>query len=263
MTMLTWTLEHTAADEPLIRRVRLAYRAAMIDRMLTFDSNGLIPAIVQDAITGRVLMLGWMNEEALRRTRESGEVWFWSRSRSELWHKGATSGNILRVRELRTDCDADAILVRAEPAGPTCHTGRESCFFRVWDERSERFLEPEDAPSAHRAERLVDDPPRSSFLDQLEGIVKSRRASTPDGSYTASLLHKGRFKIAQKVGEEGLEAAMAGVAQDDDRVIDESADLLFHLLVLLNERDIELRDVLERLDERHNERGNSSTNRRE
>ena len=212
---------------------------AIIGRMLTFDANGLIPAIVQDTITGRVLMLGWMNEEALRRTRESGEAWFWSRSRNELWHKGATSGNVLRVRELRIDCDADAILVRAEPAGPTCHTGRESCFYRVLDERSER---------------LVDDPPRSSFLDQLEGIVQSRRTSTPDESYTAQLFAKGRFKIAQKVGEEGLEAAMAGVAQDDDHLIDESADLLFHLLVLLNERGLALRDVLTQLDARHGKR---------
>ena len=242
--MLTWTLERTDEDELRMQRVQLAYHAVMIGRMLTFDANGLIPAIVQDAITGRVLMLGWMNEEALRRTRETGEVWFWSRSRSELWHKGATSGNVLRVRELRTDCDADAILVRAEPSGPTCHTGRESCF---WQDFEGQVLEP----------------PRSSFLDQLEGIVKLRRSSTPDGSYTASLFRKGRFKIAQKVGEEGLEAAMAGVAQDDDRVIDESADLLFHLLVLLNERNIELRDVLERLDERHNDRAASSANLRD
>jgi len=244
----------------LVRRARTAERAAMMGRMLTFDAYGLIPAIVQDAITGRILMLGWMNDEALRRTRESGEVWFWSRSRGELWHKGGTSGHILRVRELRTDCDADALLVRAEPTGPTCHTGRESCFFRTWDERTSRFIEPEEASNVGlpgRAATLADDPPRASFLDQLEGIVQARRATMSDESYTALLFRKGRFKIAQKVGEEGLEAAMAGVAQDNDRLVDESADLLFHLLVLLNERGITLRDVLERLDSRHTDRSAS------
>lgn len=195
------------------------------------DERGLIPAIVQDAITGRVLMLGWMNAEALGRTQTTREVWFYSRSRQQLWHKGETSGNVLRVVEVRTDCDADAILVRANPAGPTCHTGQESCFYQP----------------------LLGDGalPRSGFLDELEGIVAARRASSPDKSYTAKLFAKGRHKMAQKVGEEGVELAMAGVAQDDDRVIDESADLLFHLLVLLNERNIPMRAVLERLAERH------------
>lgn len=199
---------------------------------LKFDERGLIPAIVQDAITGRVLMMAWMNAESLRLTRESGEAWFWSRSRSELWHKGATSGNVLRVRELRADCDGDTLLVRAEPAGPACHTGKESCFFNPLSESNEET-------------------PRAGFLDELEGIVATRRNASPESSYTARLFAKGRFKIAQKVGEEGLESAMAGVAQDDDRLIDESADLLFHLLVLLNERGIALSTVLKRLDERH------------
>jgi phosphoribosyl-AMP cyclohydrolase / phosphoribosyl-ATP pyrophosphohydrolase len=203
---------------------------------LQVDTNGLIPAIVQDAVSGRVLMLGWMNAESLEKTRQSGEVWFYSRSRQELWHKGATSGNVLRVRELRADCDADAILVRAEPAGPTCHTGRESCF---WQDVEGNVNE---------------DAPAGGFLDELARIVQQRRSEKPDGSYTAKLFAKGRFKIAQKVGEEGLETAMAGVAQDDERLIDESADLLFHLLVLLNERDVPLRAVLDRLNERHNAR---------
>jgi phosphoribosyl-ATP pyrophosphohydrolase/phosphoribosyl-AMP cyclohydrolase len=206
--------------------------------MLNFDSRGLIPAIVQDAITGRVLMLGWMNAESLQRTKDSGEVWFFSRSRDELWHKGATSGNVLKVRDLRADCDQDAILVRAEPAGPTCHTGRESCFFHDVDGN--------ELP--HQSEV-----PAAGFLDELENIVANRRASTPDESYTARLFAKGKHKIAQKVGEEGLETAMAGVAQNDERLIDESADLLFHLLVLLNERNIPLRTVLAQLSTRHNE----------
>lgn len=199
---------------------------------LKFDALGLIPAIVQDGLTGRVLMLGWMNEEALRRTLNTGEVWFWSRSRQTLWHKGETSGNVLRVREVRADCDADCLLVRAEPAGPTCHTGRESCF---WQDVNGNVLQP----------------PPAGFLDELAEIVQSRRVAAPEESYTARLFAQGRLKIAQKVGEEGLETALAGVAQDEDRLIEESADLLFHLLVLLNERGVALRDVLARLAERH------------
>ena len=200
---------------------------------LKFDERGLIPAIVQDAINGRVLMMAWMNAESLQLTLESGEAWFWSRSRSELWHKGATSGNVLRVRELRADCDGDTLLLRAEPAGPACHTGKESCFFTPLTTASQ------------------EETPRAGFLDELEGIVAARRTAPPESSYTARLFAKGRLKIAQKVGEEGLESALAGVAQDDDRLIDESADLLFHLLVLLNERGIPLSTVLGRLDARH------------
>jgi phosphoribosyl-ATP pyrophosphohydrolase/phosphoribosyl-AMP cyclohydrolase len=193
----------------------------------------LIPAIVQDALTGRVLMFAWMNAESLRLTRERGQAVFWSRSRNELWHKGATSGNVLHVREIRADCDADVLLLRVDPAGPACHTGRDSCFFQTLD-------------------GAENPPPDASMLDRLESVVASRRQSTADKSYTASLFAKGRHKIAQKVGEEGLETAMAGVAQDDDRLIDESADLLFHLLVLLNERGVPMRTVLQRLDARHN-----------
>lgn len=200
---------------------------------LKFDERGLIPAIVQDAINGRVLMMAWMNAESLQLTLESGEAWFWSRSRSELWRKGATSGNVLRVRELRADCDGDTLLLRAEPAGPACHTGKESCFFTSLTTASQ------------------EETPRAGFLDELEGIVAARRTAPPESSYTARLFAKGRLKIAQKVGEEGLESALAGVAQDDDRLIDESADLLFHLLVLLNERGIPLSTVLGRLDARH------------
>ncbi|HEY3341395.1 MAG TPA: bifunctional phosphoribosyl-AMP cyclohydrolase/phosphoribosyl-ATP diphosphatase HisIE [Anaerolineae bacterium] len=203
---------------------------------LKYDANGLIPAIIQDSTTGRVLMLGYMNEESLARTRQSGEVWFYSRSRNELWHKGQTSGNVLRVRELRADCDADTILVRAEPAGPTCHTGAESCFWQ----------DSEGQTAAN--------PPAAGFLDELAQIIAQRRSASPESSYTARLFAKGRHKIAQKVGEEGLEVAMAGIAQDDNRLIDESADLVFHLFVLLNERNISLRQVLQRLVERHTSR---------
>lgn len=206
-------------------------RKDMID--VKFDSNGLIPAIAQDATTGRVLMVAWMNAEAVRLTRETGEAWFWSRSRQALWRKGETSGNVLRVREMRADCDADTLLLRVHPAGPTCHTGRESCFWQGLDGE------------------ILETPPEAGFLDTLEGVIASRRELTPESSYTARLFAKGRHKIAQKVGEEGLEVAMAGVAQDDERVLDESADLLYHLLVLLNERGLTLEAVLARLAQRH------------
>jgi phosphoribosyl-AMP cyclohydrolase / phosphoribosyl-ATP pyrophosphohydrolase len=163
----------------------------------------LTPAIVQDAETGRVLMLAYMDEEALRRTRETGEAWFWSRSRRELWHKGETSGNTLAVVELRDDCDGDAILVRVRPNGPVCHTGSLSCF----------------APWLWRR-------------------VAERAQTRPEGSYVASLVGDPR-EAAQKVGEEGVEAALAGAAEDDERLIEELADLWFHSYVLLAARGLD------------------------
>jgi phosphoribosyl-ATP pyrophosphohydrolase/phosphoribosyl-AMP cyclohydrolase len=164
----------------------------------------LMPVIVQDADDGRVLMLAWMDEEALRRTRETGEAWFWSRSRAELWHKGSTSGNTLAVVELRDDCDGDAILLRARPAGPACHTGSLSCF----------------APWLWRR-------------------IAERARERPEGSYVAGLLAEGPAAAARKVGEEGVEAALAGVAESDDRLIEELADLWFHSYVLLAARGLD------------------------
>jgi phosphoribosyl-AMP cyclohydrolase / phosphoribosyl-ATP pyrophosphohydrolase len=164
----------------------------------------LIPAIVQDADDGRVLMLAWMNEEALGRTHETGEAWFWSRSRGELWHKGATSGNTLAVVELRDDCDGDAILLRVRPAGPACHTGSLSCF----------------APWLWRR-------------------VADRARERPEGSYVAGLLADGPAAAARKVGEEGLEAALAGVGESDERLVEELADLWFHSYVLLAARGLD------------------------
>jgi phosphoribosyl-ATP pyrophosphohydrolase/phosphoribosyl-AMP cyclohydrolase len=171
----------------------------------------LTPAIVQDAESGRVLMLAWMDEEALRRTRESGEAWFWSRSRQEHWHKGATSGNTMAVEELRDDCDGDAILVRVRPAGPACHTGAESCF----------------APWLWRR-------------------IKEREQERPEGSYVVSLLDDAAL-AARKVGEEGLEAALAGAAESDERVVEEIADTIFHAYALLASRGIELQLVEDEL----------------
>jgi phosphoribosyl-ATP pyrophosphohydrolase/phosphoribosyl-AMP cyclohydrolase len=167
------------------------------------DPN-LTPAIVQDADDGRVLMLAWMDEEALRRTRETGEAWFWSRSRQELWHKGATSGNTLAVVEVRDDCDGDAILLKVRPAGPACHTGSLSCF----------------APWLWRR-------------------VADRARERPEGSYVTRLLDEGPVACARKVGEEGVEAALAGAAEDDQRLVEELADLWFHSYVLLAARGLD------------------------
>jgi phosphoribosyl-ATP pyrophosphohydrolase/phosphoribosyl-AMP cyclohydrolase len=192
----------------------------------TFDDRGLAPCIVQDAARGTVLMLAWMNAEALRLTRETRVVHFWSRSRQQLWKKGETSGNTLALVELRLDCDRDAILVRATPAGPTCHTGTTSCFFA-----------PDDGPE--------DDGPAPPILDRLEGIIAARRASTADKSYTKSLLDKGMPKILEKIAEEHgeLAAELANPGAPADKIVHETADLLFHVLVGLAARDIPLADV--------------------
>ena len=173
-------------------------------------------AIVQDAQTDRVVMLAWMDDEALRLTRESGEAWFWSRSRQDYWHKGGTSGNTLAVEELREDCDGDAILLRVRPAGPACHTGSQSCF----------------APWLWR-------------------VVAERAAMRPDGSYVASLLDRGVRACAQKLGEEGVEAALAAVGEDDERLVSELADLWFHSYVVLAARGLDPADVERELERRH------------
>ena len=168
----------------------------------------LRPAIVQDADSGRVLMLAWMDAEAERRTREDGEVWFWSRSRERLWRKGEASGNTLAVEEIRDDCDGDALLVRAVPAGPTCHTGAVSCF----------------APALWRT-------------------IAQRAAERPAGSYTAELLNAGVGACARKVGEEAVEVTVAALDEPDDRLVEEAADLVYHLYVLLAARGVDLSRV--------------------
>jgi len=179
----------------------------------------LTPVIVQDVDSGRVLMLAYADGEARRRTRESGEAWFWSRSRNELWHKGATSGNTLAVEEIRDDCDGDALLYRVRPNGPACHTGAESCF----------------APWLWR-------------------IVAERATTRPEGSYVAGLLDAGPAAAARKVGEEGVEAALAGASEDDERLVEELADLWFHSYVLLAARGLQPSAVEDELRRRHAER---------
>ncbi len=187
--------------------------------------NGLLPAIVQDASSGRVLMQGYVNEAALMLTRTSGRVTFFSRSKDRLWTKGETSGHFLDLVSMHTDCDADSVLILARPNGPTCHRGCESCF------------DPSVEPIA--AEALI-----------LDALVAERVRTRPAGSYTTRLLEEGVRRVAQKVGEEGVETALAAVAQDEDALVNEAADLIYHLTVLMHARGRSLSDVLSRLRER-------------
>jgi phosphoribosyl-ATP pyrophosphohydrolase/phosphoribosyl-AMP cyclohydrolase len=187
-----------------------------------FDDSGLVPCVAQDWRTGEVLTLAYMNEEALARTRESGDVWFFSRSRNELWHKGETSGNFLRLKALRYDCDLDAVLALVEPDGPACHTGERTCFHNG----------DTDVVAPHEA------------LPVLERTVQARRSAPPEGSYTAELLSD-PSRIGAKVQEEAEEVARAAADESDDRVAEEAADVLYHLAVLLASRGLELGDAFE------------------
>ena len=191
--------------------------------------DGLVPAIVQDASTGAVLMLGYMNREALDETLKRKRAVFYSRSKQRLWEKGETTGHTLDVVDVALDCDHDTLLVTAQPRGPACHNGTLTCFG--------------DAPRS-AAQEL-------SFLAKLEGVIEQRALDKPENSYTARLLSKGTTRVAQKVGEEGVEVALAGVTDTNEKVIEESADLLFHLLVLLRARGIPLSRVVGLLKERH------------
>jgi phosphoribosyl-ATP pyrophosphohydrolase/phosphoribosyl-AMP cyclohydrolase len=193
---------------------------------IAFDDRGLVPCVVQDARTGEVLTLAYMNADALARTRETGETHFWSRSRQELWHKGETSGNVQRVRSLRYDCDLDAVLALVDPAGPACHTGERTCFHNG-----------DPAPAPHEA------------LPALERTIASRRESPPEGSYTAELLADPP-RIGEKVREEADEAARAAESEGDERLAEEAADLLYHLTVLLAARGLRLGDAFEVLNAR-------------
>lgn len=196
-------------------------------------SQGLLPAIVQDARSGAVLMLGYMNREALEVTASTRRVTFWSRSKGRLWTKGESSGHFLDLHGIDVDCDGDTLLVRATPNGPTCHLGTATC----WG----------DAPQP-AAQRLA-------FLGELEDIITRRIAERPAGSYTAKLLGEGTRRIAQKVGEEGLELALAAVAQTDAEIVGEAADLLYHTLLLLKVKGLSLDLVIAELAARHAARG--------
>lgn len=201
---------------------------------MQFDEKGLIPAIVQHARSGEVLMLGYMNEEALRRTVETGLVTFWSRSRRALWQKGESSGNLLRLAEIRQDCDGDTLLVLAEPAGPTCHTGQPSCFHAALD----------GAPAEARL-------PPSSILTQLSDLIAQRAAERPEGSYTVKLLDGGVDRIGKKIGEEAAEVIIAAKNNAPAELSWELADLLYHSLVLLAQQGLPLESVWAELRRRH------------
>lgn len=196
-----------------------------------FDRQELLPAIVQDATSGKVLMVGYMNREAYQRTLAEGRVWFWSRSRQAFWMKGESSGNVLTLRSLRLDCDGDAILVQAEPAGPTCHTGAISCFFT----------------SVHETDG---EPPVPEQQAELFETIRRRLAERPEGSYIARLAERGIERMAQKVGEEATEVVIAGVTRNREALIAETADLWFHTFVVLAESGVTPEDVWSELAKR-------------
>lgn len=199
---------------------------------LAFGEGGLIPAIVQDRLTGQIRMLAYANREALARTLATGRATFWSRSRGEIWEKGAQSGNALHVTAVVADCDADAILYLADPAGPTCHTGSPSCFFRRVREGGVAEESGTDA---------------AAFLDELEREIEARKASTGEKSYTKHLLDGGAERIGKKLREEASELAQAIASESDDRVASEAADVIYHLLVGLSSRGVPLRAVIAKL----------------
>lgn len=188
-------------------------------------ADGLVPAIIQDHTTQKVLMLGFMNEEALRRTEETGKVTFFSRTKNRLWTKGEESGHFLELKSMAVDCDQDTLLIKANPMGPTCHTGADTC----WSERNHA----------------------EDFLFYLEDIIDLRKQASPDSSYVAKLFSKGLNKIAQKVGEEAVETVIEAKDDNDALFLNESADLLFHYLILLNAKGFKLQDVIDILKDRH------------
>ena len=204
---------------------------------IKLNERGLVPAIAQHFQTGQVLMLGYMNPGTLKRTLEGGQVWFYSRSQEDLWHKGEVSGNYLNLKEAWVDCDKDTILLKVDPDGPTCHTGEVSCFFHPLPTLPEDFESTETGPG---------------ILDELFAVIKDRQAELPEGSYTARLLQQGVSRVAQKVIEEAGETALAAVGGDDDRegLPGEVADLLYHTLVLMAAAGVSPRAVWEELRQR-------------
>ena len=210
-----------------------------------WNDDGLVPAVVQDAVSKDVLMLAYMNRESLSKTLETGETWFWSRSRGELWNKGATSGHKQKVKAIAYDCDGDALLVQVEQIGPACHTGKYSCFHHPV------------VPDGEAAER---EPASDRFrvLNKLESVIAQRYAERPEGTYTTYLFGKGLDKILKKVGEETAEVIIAAKNRDNDELRYETADLIFHMMVLLRERGLPLDDVMAELASRE---GKPTTNK--
>jgi phosphoribosyl-ATP pyrophosphohydrolase/phosphoribosyl-AMP cyclohydrolase len=212
-------------------------------RAIRFDEHGLVPCVTQDWRTGEVLTLAYMNEEALRRTRETGEVHYYSRSRDGIWHKGETSGNVQRVRQIRYDCDGDAVVALVEPAGPACHTGRRSCFYRDLEGSADPAPDAPPAPGEPAAATY-------EALPALERTLLDRQRRRPGNSYTVELLEDPP-RIGEKVREEAGEVARAAGSESEARVAEEAADVLYHLHVLLLSRGISMATVLETLNGRH------------
>lgn len=202
---------------------------------IKFDEKGLVPAVVQNAKTGEVLMVAYMNEESFKMTQETCKATFFSRSRQELWIKGATSGNYMNVEEIRIDCDGDCLLVKVNPDGPACHTGNRSCFYRICD--------GDDATENT-------DSPKSDILTELTQVTQDRKANPKEGSYTNYLFDKGEDKILKKVGEEAAEVVIAGKNRDKDEITYESADLLYHMTVMLVDNGLTWEDVFKELEDR-------------
>ncbi|CAH8195676.1 bifunctional phosphoribosyl-AMP cyclohydrolase/phosphoribosyl-ATP diphosphatase HisIE [Vibrio aestuarianus] len=203
--------------------------AVALSERIDWDKvEGLVPAIVQDFQSSQVLMMGYMNQEALQKTAQTGQVTFFSRTKQRLWTKGETSGNVLQLKNMALDCDNDTLLVKVDPIGPTCHTGTTTCW---------------DADTQEESQMV--------WLHQLEQLLAARKSADPDSSYTASLYARGTKRISQKVGEEGVEVALAATSSDKAELVCESADLLYHLLVLLQDQGLSLSDVINKLKERH------------
>lgn len=203
--------------------------ATALSERIDWDKvEGLVPAIVQDFQSSQVLMMGYMNQEALQKTAQTGQVTFFSRTKQRLWTKGETSGNVLQLKNMALDCDNDTLLVKVDPIGPTCHTGTTTCW---------------DADTQEESQMV--------WLHQLEQLLAARKSADPDSSYTASLYARGTKRISQKVGEEGVEVALAATSGDKAELVCESADLLYHLLVLLQDQGLSLSDVINKLKERH------------
>jgi phosphoribosyl-ATP pyrophosphohydrolase/phosphoribosyl-AMP cyclohydrolase len=215
--------------------------AAQLLEQMTWSADGLVPAVVQDALSKEVLMLAYMNKESLQKSLESGQTWFWSRSRGELWNKGATSGHTQQIVSLHYDCDGDTLLVKVRQNGPACHTGAYSCFYRE--------VEVSGQSVADYAQQANED--RFGPLSRLEATIAQRDAERPEGAYTTYLFEKGVDKILKKVGEETAEVIIAAKNRDQDELRCESADLIFHLMVLLREQGIPFDGVLQELEFRH------------
>ncbi len=208
---------------------------------INYDGEGLVPAVIQDFYSRDVLMLAYMDEEAVRKTLQTGYAWFWSRSRQQYWQKGETSGNVQKVKGIYYDCDGDALLLLVEQKGVACHTGNHSCFFRHIGDKAtygKEMGEDEDSCSLE-------------FLLQLARLIRERKAKMPADSYVVHLLNQGEKELARKMGEESLETVLAYIRESPERVIEEGADLIFHLMVAVEARQIPFEDIIKELQKRH------------